>query len=459
MPAVTRFTRDQLYARVWAEPIDRQARELGISNVGLGKLCRRHQIPVPGRGYWARRAAGQRVTRTPLPKLADHKHTTIITIHGTRMPATDDATSKAQHPFMARESLAEFAITVPSTLSLTDPLVAQTADRLRATEREASGLVPVPKGALHLHCSPEQRDRGLRIWQALLSAFTARGYAVSVKEGTCVMVLDESIGLALHEGTRTVPHVPTEAEQRRAMRSGQWTIPTHDVVPDGTLRLMVTNVSSTRQRWRDGKVPVEQQLNAFLKGLVRAALTVKQQREEKEQRARAHQEEERRRLATERRWRAEKFRIAQLDALLAGWERAEALGRVLAAYKAAIGPASSEGELATWLSQMEERVAHIHPVRRLQPERIISLAHASYAADRILADGFTEPPSSSWSHGDTPPGILLDTHCDRTSGVVLVTILERLVLPYELIEAGSERRRFYVPPEILNQHATVTPLK
>jgi hypothetical protein len=26
--------------------------EFGISDVGLAKLCRRYEIPVPGRGYW-----------------------------------------------------------------------------------------------------------------------------------------------------------------------------------------------------------------------------------------------------------------------------------------------------------------------------------------------------------------------------------------------------------------------
>jgi hypothetical protein len=61
------FTRQQLYERVWSEPTTTIAKSLAISAVGLAKACRRGDIPVPPRGYWARLNAGQRMTRTPLP--------------------------------------------------------------------------------------------------------------------------------------------------------------------------------------------------------------------------------------------------------------------------------------------------------------------------------------------------------------------------------------------------------
>src|SRR4051812_41836717 len=62
----TRFTRQELYERVWHIPMDRLAKELGLSGNGLAKICRRLAIPYPGRGYWARKAAGQPVRQTQL---------------------------------------------------------------------------------------------------------------------------------------------------------------------------------------------------------------------------------------------------------------------------------------------------------------------------------------------------------------------------------------------------------
>jgi hypothetical protein len=61
------FTRKQLYELVWAGPITTLAKSLAISDVGLAKACRRSDIPLPPRGYWAMLSAGKRVARAPLP--------------------------------------------------------------------------------------------------------------------------------------------------------------------------------------------------------------------------------------------------------------------------------------------------------------------------------------------------------------------------------------------------------
>lgn len=60
-------TREQLYTLVWSEPAIKVAKEFGVSGPGLAKACRKHGIPVPERGYWARVAAGKKVSRRPLP--------------------------------------------------------------------------------------------------------------------------------------------------------------------------------------------------------------------------------------------------------------------------------------------------------------------------------------------------------------------------------------------------------
>lgn len=59
--------RSELYEKVWATPMTQLAAEFGISDVGLAKACRRHAVPAPPRGYWAKLKAGQKPPRTPLP--------------------------------------------------------------------------------------------------------------------------------------------------------------------------------------------------------------------------------------------------------------------------------------------------------------------------------------------------------------------------------------------------------
>ena len=50
MPEETRLTREELYDKVWTEPVRTVARQFGISDVGLAKDCKRLKIPLPGRG-------------------------------------------------------------------------------------------------------------------------------------------------------------------------------------------------------------------------------------------------------------------------------------------------------------------------------------------------------------------------------------------------------------------------
>ena len=64
-----RLSRKELYDRVWSIPMFRLATEWGLSGNGLAKACRRLQIPVPPRGYWAKKHAGKKVRPPPLPDL------------------------------------------------------------------------------------------------------------------------------------------------------------------------------------------------------------------------------------------------------------------------------------------------------------------------------------------------------------------------------------------------------
>src|SRR5262245_13646887 len=61
------FTREKLYEDVWARPVAQLAEEIGLSGVGLAKVCRKLNVPVPARGYWARLAAGHPPKRPALP--------------------------------------------------------------------------------------------------------------------------------------------------------------------------------------------------------------------------------------------------------------------------------------------------------------------------------------------------------------------------------------------------------
>jgi hypothetical protein len=71
-----RLTRREMYDLAWSEPMRTLAKTFGISDVGLAKYFHQMHVPIPLRGYWARKTAGKptaRIPRTPRPVgLDDH---------------------------------------------------------------------------------------------------------------------------------------------------------------------------------------------------------------------------------------------------------------------------------------------------------------------------------------------------------------------------------------------------
>ena len=62
-----RLSRKALYALAWTEPMKTLAGQLGVSDVGLKKICARAGIPTPDRGYWAKKEAGKETFQTSFP--------------------------------------------------------------------------------------------------------------------------------------------------------------------------------------------------------------------------------------------------------------------------------------------------------------------------------------------------------------------------------------------------------
>src|SRR5579859_5818578 len=76
--AETILTRRVLYDLVWSKPMIKVAEELGLSDVGLKKVCTKHRVPTPTRGYWAKKNAGKPVKQTRFYETADPQDERIV---------------------------------------------------------------------------------------------------------------------------------------------------------------------------------------------------------------------------------------------------------------------------------------------------------------------------------------------------------------------------------------------
>ncbi len=92
-----KLSREELFALVWEKPTSEIAKELGLSDVAIGKLCAKLQVPKPPRGYWARVQAGKRPRR---PALAAFREELEIKRRDQVRAQTAESLSKLQRQFI-----------------------------------------------------------------------------------------------------------------------------------------------------------------------------------------------------------------------------------------------------------------------------------------------------------------------------------------------------------------------
>jgi hypothetical protein len=309
-----RLTRAELYEKVWATPVRTLAKEFGMSDVGLAKICRKHDIPVPPLGYWRRAETGHQVARPPLHPVKNGPETLDIYVRERLKP---------ELAALAAEPAPEIAI--PGEVS--HALVVRT-EKLLTHGKESEKKLIVPKnGALaHLLVSREQIPRALRIMNALFLALEERGQSVSwskEEEATLTLAVDgETVRFCVLEITESMRHVLTPEEQKHP-----WMAPKWDYKLTGKLQFRVDNLpysAGVRGTWSDGKCQrLEKCIGDFIIGLRVAAAAIKKNRQETEERERRW-EEERKQKEEQRRKAAEHKRKAEfVTELMRNWEEAE----------------------------------------------------------------------------------------------------------------------------------------
>ncbi|MFC3674057.1 hypothetical protein [Ferrovibrio xuzhouensis] len=109
------YTRQGLYALMWAKPKKEVATDLGISDYHLLKACREHSIPIPEVGYWQRKAAGKPTFQRPLPP-RQPGHADEIDLPGTSRPEFDPLTDPIPPAPVFPEELAQVEARIRKTL-------------------------------------------------------------------------------------------------------------------------------------------------------------------------------------------------------------------------------------------------------------------------------------------------------------------------------------------------------
>ena len=139
------WNREELYAEVWEHPLVKVAPKYGISAVALGKVCRKLQIPLPGRGYWIKKEFGKPVERLPLPQAKD-----LPIVQRFKFPSSEQSPSPVDTTPEETPTDPEFLriVDLESRNIVIDPHVNRHI-LVKATVKAMRGVQPDEKGILH----------------------------------------------------------------------------------------------------------------------------------------------------------------------------------------------------------------------------------------------------------------------------------------------------------------------
>lgn len=383
------LSRQQLYEQVWTDSMLTLGARYGISDVGLAKICKRMKIPVPGRGYWAKRAAGQHLNRRPLSPLPPSAKESMreVTLSATRRPTLSVAPATAAQA--AFEASPENRIVVSDALRAPHPLVRRTADAVKPEKIAGTSIFDWREQRLDIDVSRPHLGRALRIFDALLKAFERRGWKVSLGTGddrkTYVALLDHKVPIGIRERLKQVKNEPAK---RVRLPSGETYVPwqrSYENLPTGSLTLVIRNSwgYSVHKRWHEyDKIRLEDRLGEFVVGIVAQA-------EELREWHRGHEELEQRRLAEqlrraeeERRREEAAARVRELERQAEIWtKRARVLSYISAVREAASprpGALKPGSKLDVWLQWAEQHAQSLDSVSVL-----LAAAHDDVGAPEV----------------------------------------------------------------------------
>lgn len=145
------MSRNDLYRKVWSKSAVQLAKDWGISDVAIAKLCKKHNVPKPPLGYWARIQHGQKIRRPVLPK-ADDERLEVVRFQryetSQDRPVQDPETAAK----IAAEKDASNQIVVADQLIDPHPLVERTHKSIASAAADERSIVR-PKAKQCLSCA------------------------------------------------------------------------------------------------------------------------------------------------------------------------------------------------------------------------------------------------------------------------------------------------------------------
>jgi hypothetical protein len=377
------YDREQLYRKVWEQPLLKVAEEYGVSAVALGKTCRKLSVPVPGRGHWAKLAHGKEgAKKPPLPKL-DKIPVVYRSPVAQKKPATPDQNDPE---FAAINQLLSSGVLNPPPVddcARPHPLIRHTANLLRSRSRKDENgiLLPREEGGLDVKVSEGTLERAIHVMTQVLAVLERQGARVEIsgQGSTTALINGEQVSFGIEE---PIPRVVVQ-KPRVPNPTDRWDydkVVTHE--PGGKLALVIRSGTwgqyEQRARWSDAKVQrIENHVADFVAGLMRTAVAKRRQEEVRKKREAEEQKRAQERAQLRKDIEEEEKKLEQFNKWVDLWEQAERLRRFISAYaeKTSSWSAERQPHYKAWIEWATKQADRLDPFVSEKPASVLDRKH------------------------------------------------------------------------------------
>ncbi len=254
------LSRDELYEKVWSLPGSKLAKQFGISDVALAKVCKKFGIPRPDRGYWARLEAGQTLSKPPLSPSANPSKKIRFDVKANEARRAEWAIPEPKR----QEGTMETEIQLSTSVEKLHPQAKKIQTLMEGATVDETGRVKIEARDIpKIIASPGQADRIAQALHVLIERLALLG--VALKDGneskpTLLFTKKEDyLTVQIEEEIEEIERPVTVAEKRRP----SWTWNNKSNQPSGklTFRLDSNHTLSGRRYWSESKSkPLEETL-------------------------------------------------------------------------------------------------------------------------------------------------------------------------------------------------------
>jgi hypothetical protein len=365
-----RITREELYKEIWSEPATKVAQRYDVSSSYLARVCEGLNVPHPPRGYWARKAAGEKMPVPPLPSAGPgdpqswEKGVAVMErLPPLEVPAPETKSKgkagppkrPAHHPLVTawRGFLEEAAATEGGYMAprkknvldafITNPMIRGAAEALDAI------LIELEMRGHRVQLSPDYYRHRPPVDVAqrpIKNQYSRRPNEWAPNRPTIAYVRNAEIGLTLYELTENVrvrrmgmdryvrisdlpptrryaPQAPGEADETRDMPTGRFVLraysPRHD--------------APWQREWKESlkgefvtlASAITDALEEAVPAIVKHVEDAEQRRREQEAREKIERRHRQARERAEARQRARQAAMEELRSIVKAWNEAFAL--------------------------------------------------------------------------------------------------------------------------------------